>query len=268
MAKIAIINKCGNVGKTTIKEIIAILYPHYKVFSVETLNQQVEDTGEFLKGSQFATIQNLMLEESNLLLDIGGSSYEKVIAGLARFQGSINDIDFFIVPTTPDQKTQIQSIETTQFLKSEGIAKEKILILFNRLPIDDQGEDETQHIKTIYPVIFAVENQNFVKKAFALKENELYKLRNAYALPWSELNNINAEDKIKELKAINTKIAKDCLEGKKPSKNSQINNELNSDEEAKKKLAQEIALARLWAGVKKEIKPLEQIINALEAEQA
>lgn len=239
MPKIAIINKCGNIGKTTIKEILQILYPHYETISVETTNKQDEDTGNFIKGSQFALLQNALLTKDNLIIDIGGSNYEKFIAGLISFDGSIHDFDYFIVPTTPDPKTQTQSLETTIFLNQQGINKEKILVLFNRVPINDQDESVADNLKNTFPIIFASDSTGFTKKAFGIKENDFFKLRNAYQYPWEKLDELNADESIKQLKK-------------------------EKDEVKKKELAKIIALARLWGGVKKEIKPLTEIINVIE----
>ncbi len=142
--KIAIINYCGTVGKTTIAaHLLAPRLKDYKLLSIESINENANDISsmefEEMTSSKFSKIFTEMIKNDNLILDIGASNVENFMNGLVEFENSYEYIDMFIVPITPENKAQKESINTIHFLLDLGIAADKIKVIFNRTD-DDANE--------------------------------------------------------------------------------------------------------------------------------
>jgi len=143
--KIAIINYCGTVGKTTIAaHLLAPRLQGYKILSIESINENASSISEAefeqMKSGKFSKIFNEIIRQDNLILDVGASNVENFMNGLANFATSYDYIDIFIVPITPETKAQKESVATVAFLLDIGIPAEKIKIIFNRAD-EDANED-------------------------------------------------------------------------------------------------------------------------------
>ena len=94
--KIAVINFSGNVGKTTVaKHLLAPRIPGCQFVSVESINA---DDGEPLtiRGRQFAQLQEYLQTVSDLVVDVGASNVEDLLALMQRYRGSHADFDYFV----------------------------------------------------------------------------------------------------------------------------------------------------------------------------
>lgn len=134
--KIAVINFSGNVGKTTISR--HLLLPRIagaELISVESLNAE-EGQGQSLRGRQFAELQEYMQTVESLVVDIGASNVEDLMALMRRYQGSHEDFDFFVVPTVPELKQQEDTMATLSELARSGIPTSRLKLVFNR--VDDR----------------------------------------------------------------------------------------------------------------------------------
>lgn len=133
--KIIVMNNSGNVGKTTISQ--NMLLPRLDgidVIRVETLNDDGESTGEKLGADLFDEIFESILSSENVLVDVGASNVEMFNYKLENeFVGSHSFIDYFIVPVTPDEKQQRDTIATIKTLIDIGVGVDKIKVVFNRL---------------------------------------------------------------------------------------------------------------------------------------
>ncbi|WP_258086600.1 transcriptional regulator [Xenorhabdus bovienii] len=135
--KIIVMNNSGNVGKTTIcQNMLVPRLDGIDVIRVETLNDDGESTGEKLGADLFDEIFQSILSSENVLVDVGASNVEVFNYKLENeFVGSHSFIDWFIVPVTPDEKQQRDTITTIKTLIDIGVNPEKIKVVFNRLNV-------------------------------------------------------------------------------------------------------------------------------------
>jgi len=139
--KIAVINFSGNVGKSTISR--HLLLPRIagaELISVESLNAD-ENQGHALRGRQFGELQEYMQTVDNLVVDIGASNVEDLMALMRRYQGSHEDFDFFVVPTVPELKQQEDTMATLGELSRSGVPPSRLKLVFNRV---DEGIEVAQ----------------------------------------------------------------------------------------------------------------------------
>lgn len=143
--KIAIINFSGNVGKSTITKFLLLpRFPNAVHITIESINSNTanNDSTLQLKGREVDTIQEQLLINDDVIVDIGASNVEQFINGMNLFTGSIEDFDLFIVPVTPEKKQQVDTITTVDTLIEMGVSKDKIKIIFNRIQLDMDVNDE------------------------------------------------------------------------------------------------------------------------------
>lgn len=136
--KIAVINFSGNVGKTTIaKHLLQPRLSESEVVAIESINA---DGGQpqALRGRQFGELQEYLQIADNVIVDIGASNVEDLLAAMKRFRGSHQDFDYFVVPTVSALKQQQDTIATLVELGQMGVAADKVRIVFNMVdPADD-----------------------------------------------------------------------------------------------------------------------------------
>lgn len=132
--KLVVMNNSGNVGKTTIcQNMLLPRIDDVEVVRVETLNDDGESTGEKLGADLFDEIFESIVSKDNIIVDVGASNVEMFNNKLKNeFAGSHAFIDGFIVPVTPDEKQQRDTIATIAFLLDMGVENEKIKVVFNR----------------------------------------------------------------------------------------------------------------------------------------
>jgi hypothetical protein len=133
--KVAVINFSGNVGKTTVSR--HLLLPRIagaELISVESLNAD-GNQGQHLRGRQFAELQEYMQTVNSLVVDIGASNVEELMALMRRYRGSHEDFDYFVVPTVPDLKQQEDTMATLSELSRSGISPSRLRLVFNM--VDD-----------------------------------------------------------------------------------------------------------------------------------
>ena len=140
--KIAIINFSGNVGKTTItRHLLAPRIKDAEIVSVESANADEQEV-DALRGKDFAHLQQYMLASDNLLVDIGASNVEDLLALMRKFKGSHEDFDYFVVPAVPDVKQQKDTANTAEKLVKMGVPAARIKIVLNRVEDTDNPEKQ------------------------------------------------------------------------------------------------------------------------------
>ncbi|ECI2791926.1 transcriptional regulator [Salmonella enterica subsp. enterica serovar Give] len=129
--KAAILNNSGNVGKSTICQ--AMLKPRLEgaeIIKVETINSDGTNDNK-LSAKEFDEVLKRIDDSDCTLIDVGASNIEQFMIQMLEFQGSHELIDFFIVPVTPQDKQQRDSIATINNLLDMGIEEERIKVIFN-----------------------------------------------------------------------------------------------------------------------------------------
>tara|TARA_R110000765_G_scaffold404269_1_gene500470 strand:- start:214 stop:912 length:699 start_codon:yes stop_codon:yes gene_type:complete len=138
--KIAVLNYSGNVGKTTI--VNNLLEPRLldtPIIAVETINDDGTDQIK-IKGKDYGMLQDEMLINDRLIVDIGASNIEETMRLMKQYKGSHEDFDYFLIPTVPDGKQQVDTASTIKALKKMGVPSEKIKIVFNKVDEDIEKE--------------------------------------------------------------------------------------------------------------------------------
>lgn len=138
--KLAVINFSGNVGKSTVaRHLLAPRIPGCQFVAVESINAD-EGQPMTIRGRQFAQLQEYLQTVSDLVVDVGASNVEDLLALMRRYSGSHTDFDGFIVPTVPARKQQQDTAATLAELARIGVPAQRIRLVFNQL--EDDGPIE------------------------------------------------------------------------------------------------------------------------------
>jgi len=136
--KIAVISFSGNVGKTTIaRHLLAPRLPGARVIAIESINAG-DGEDDVIRGRQFAELQEYLQVVDDVVVDIGASNVEDLLALMRRYRGSHEDFDIFIVPTVPAGKQQRDTMATLAELSRLGIPADKVRVVFNMI---EEGTD-------------------------------------------------------------------------------------------------------------------------------
>jgi hypothetical protein len=138
--KLAVINFSGNVGKSTVaRHMLAPRIPGCEFIAVESINA---DDGQpmTIRGRQFGQLQEYLQTVSDLVVDVGASNVEDLLALMRRYSGSHVDFDGFIVPTVPARKQQQDTAATLAELARIGIPAERVRLIFNQVEDDSPIE--------------------------------------------------------------------------------------------------------------------------------
>ena len=82
--KVAVINFSGNVGKTTVaRHLLAPRIEGAKVIAIESINADDGQT-QALRGRQFGELQEYLQTVDNVVVDIGASNVEDLLAQIGR----------------------------------------------------------------------------------------------------------------------------------------------------------------------------------------
>jgi MinD-like ATPase involved in chromosome partitioning or flagellar assembly len=168
--KVAVINFSGNVGKTTIaRHLLAPRIGGAEVVAIESINAD-EGQAHALKGKQFGELQEYLQTVDNVVVDIGASNVEDLLGLMARYRGSHEDFDYFVVPTVPALKQQQDTIATLVQLSRLGIPGSKLKVVFN------QVEGDVKVSETFDTVLAFVEQNRIADVSLDCKlgTNEIY----------------------------------------------------------------------------------------------
>jgi cellulose biosynthesis protein BcsQ len=168
--KVAVINFSGNVGKTTIaKHLLAPRIDGAELIAVESINAD-EGQANALRGRQFGELQEYLQTVDNVVVDIGASNVEELLALMRKYRGSHEDFDYFVIPTVPALKQQQDTIATLAELARIGVPASKLKLVFNLV---EDGAEVAQTFDTLLAFI----EQNPVTRACTqcrLGVNEIY----------------------------------------------------------------------------------------------
>jgi len=148
--KVAVINFSGNVGKTTVAR--HLLMPRIEgaeLIAVESLNAD-DGQGQALRGRQFGELQEYLQTVDSVVVDIGASNVEELLALMHKYRGSHEDFDCFVVPTVAALKQQQDTIATLAELARLGVSASRLKIVFNMV---DDGVEVAQAFDTLLAFI-------------------------------------------------------------------------------------------------------------------
>lgn len=138
--KLAVVNFSGNVGKSTVaRHLLVPRIPGCQLVAVESINAD-EGQPTTIRGRQFAQLQEYLQTVSDVVVDVGASNVEDLLALMRRYSGSHTDFDAFIVPTVPARKQQQDTAATLAELARIGVPPERIRLVFNQVDDDTPME--------------------------------------------------------------------------------------------------------------------------------
>lgn len=191
--KIAVINFSGNVGKSTIsRHLLAPRIPNAEVQSIETINSDGTND-EAVKGKDFGDVQEAMHLMDAVVVDIGASNVEDVMAVMRQYRKSHEDFDFYVVPTVPEKKQQRDTISTINALAELGVPAKKIRLVFNMVESDDDPA-------RVFAALFdyhAAEKRFTLRPDAVLHETTIYARLNGQAADLLALMNDETDYKAK-----------------------------------------------------------------------
>jgi hypothetical protein len=168
--KVAVINFSGNVGKTTVaRHLLAPRIKGAEVISVESINAD-EGQAASLRGSQFGELQEYLQTVDNVVVDIGASNVEDLLALMRKYRGSHEDFDYFVVPTVPALKQQQDTIATLAELAQLGIPASRLKMVFNLV---EDGAKVTERFDTVLAFL-EVNPVSSVSTKCRIGANEIY----------------------------------------------------------------------------------------------
>jgi hypothetical protein len=229
--KVMVLNYSGNVGKSVIsRHLLEPRLHNAVVVPVETINSN-EHEADAIKGKQFsALLEDMAIEDSAVIVDVGASNIEILIGEMEKIVGSHEDFDYFIIPTVPTKKQQIDTIKTIQALYQIGVPSDKILLVFNM--VDDKSE-----VPEIFSSLFAYHAQY---GSFDLKQDAIIGTNDVYLRLRDSGKTINDV-------LIDETVSRDAIRQEK-------------DLDKKQSLSANLITKRLADGVSKE---LDGVFNAL-----
>ena len=145
---VALINKTGNVGKTTIGScMIAPRLPNLELVAyIENTNhipnQIPAPVGVVYGAHEFGEVEAELLDAKmngkSAMIDFGASDFNTTMDMLNQYTMVKDRVDVYIVPCTPGKKEQIDTAVTIDTLIGLGISPEKIRVLFNQVMLRDK----------------------------------------------------------------------------------------------------------------------------------
>ena len=168
--KLAVINFSGNVGKTTVaRHLLAPRIPGCQVVAVESINA---DDGQptTIRGRQFAQLQDYLQTVTDVVVDVGASNVEDLLALMRRYSGSHEDFDGFVIPTVPARKQQQDTTATLAELARIGVQAARIRLVFNQVEEDSPVEQVFETLLAYCAASGVVQPQ----LAACIRHNEVY----------------------------------------------------------------------------------------------
>jgi hypothetical protein len=169
--KVAVINFSGNVGKTTVaRHLIAPRLVNPTEIAVESINSDGADEAT-MRGRQFGELLETLSLVENAVVDVGASNVEDFVGRMAQYHGAHEEFDYFVVPVSPKEKPQRDTVSTVKALADIGVPPGKIRLVFNMVDVDDKPEH-------VFAGIFEyhAEFRTFtLDKRAVIHENEIFK---------------------------------------------------------------------------------------------
>ena len=131
-----------------------------KVIAIESINADDGQT-DALRGRQFGELQEYLQTVDDVVVDIGASNVEDLLALMRKYRGSHEDFDYFVIPTVPALKQQQDMVATLTELIRIGIPASKLRVVFN------QVEDDTR-IRQTFDILLDFIEENAPAQASTL----------------------------------------------------------------------------------------------------
>lgn len=175
---VAVVNKSGNVGKTTLAS--CLIAPRLKdlalVAYIESTNhipsQIPAPIGVVYGAHEFGEVENELLNakrnDKSMLIDFGASDFNTTLEMLSQYVKFKDAVDLFVVPCTPGKKEQIDTGVTIATLIDLGIDPKKIRVIFNQVMMRDKAS-----LSRVFSEIFKLQKEYLAsnKKTFVVDQS-------------------------------------------------------------------------------------------------
>ena len=179
---VALINKSGIVGKTTIGScMIAPRLPNLALVAyIENTNhipnQIPAPIGVVYGAHEFGVVEKDLLDAclngKSCLIDFGASDFNTTMEMLKQYKAVKDRVDVYIVPCTSGKKEQIDSVVTIKALIDLGVSPDKIRVLFNQVMFRDKP-----NLKRLFSSVFTLQQallENYGKTFFASESATMF----------------------------------------------------------------------------------------------
>jgi len=180
MPKIAIFNNSGNVGKSTIaREVLGANMQDCHLVEVETHNhgntkfEHLFTSYTVLNATNFDLIYQKLVENDNVVLDIGASNVLDFMRQLNTYEGVESMINHFIIPSTKDAKQLQDTLKTVQALQALRIDPNDIFIVCNRAEPTTFENDFSIILNAQKKIGFNAGAELMIRETSTLKDLEL-----------------------------------------------------------------------------------------------
>jgi len=136
MTNVAVVSFAGTVGKTTLtKEMVVPLLGNAQRIQIESINSAAEGADVAMHARQFRYLaEKLVVSRDNLVIDIGGSNIESVLAQMAKMEGIEEDIHWWVVPVDERTKVITDTLNTISHLINElNVDPARIVVVANNI---------------------------------------------------------------------------------------------------------------------------------------
>lgn len=209
--RIAVLNYSGNVGKTIVaSHLLKSQMPNARLFSIETINVGADADGidvEKLRGKAFGQLADELMVEDEAIIDVGASNIEEFLKMMQQYAGSHEDIDLFVVPVVKENKVQSDTVNTIRTLQKIGVPKEKIRLVFNKVDMTDDVEDE-------FVALFglaATEKSFVIDKQAVIYHNEIFERMKRQKTSLGQLNEDTTDYRVKLRGATDEQEREHCV---------------------------------------------------------
>lgn len=161
----------GSVGKTIVTaNVLVPRIPDAFVVAVDTANQTVKDFGinaEIYTSDQFKNLYTDLVRHDSIIIDVGGSKEGKDFLEEMDWMQGHDEVDYFIIPSMPDDKDQKAAVKTIDLLIAQGVNKDKIKVVFNAVKRNTVDEfDYLLGALTAKGIAFSLEASIFENRAY------------------------------------------------------------------------------------------------------
>jgi len=182
--KIAFVSFTGKVGKSSLCNTLA--YPHLQeatIIRMETINDSGLSGAPkeiVIKGGNMGQLEIELAKVKDAIVDVGASNVEAFMLALNSQYESHLALDYFVVPVKADARAQSEmgeSMKTIQALSSMGIKADRIKVVFNRLAVNSEVEEECKALFNFHKKfpIFSINPKALVHESEAFSTLSLVK---------------------------------------------------------------------------------------------
>lgn len=164
---VAVINKAGKVGKSSISKHLIAPMLSASWIKVETFNSSAEGSDAKINGRKFDYVaERILAREQSFCIDVGSSNYQAVMKSLEEIDGISHEIDFWVVPCRESAGVITDSLSTIEDLVNElRVDPAKIIVIQNFI------EDTEEPSKVFDGVVAAARDVGFSFCRVAIPHN-------------------------------------------------------------------------------------------------